>query len=82
MEEYVARNETMNTWRCLICQREFVQKFSANRHFKLVHCANERQQCHLCMIWRKNKTSLDQHIREVHKKGLHFTNQNRHHKTY
>ena len=60
-----------------MCQREFAQKFSAKRHFQLVHCANERQQCNLCFIWRKNKTSLDQHIREVHRRGLISSNQNR-----
>ena len=53
-----------------MCQREFSQKGTAKRHVQLVHCTNQRQQCHFCFIWRKNKVSLDQHIREVHKKGL------------
>ena len=70
VEEYLAFNENLNMWRCLMCLREFSQKHNATRHFRLVHCTNERQQCKFCFIWRKNKVSLDQHVREVHRKGL------------
>ena len=57
-------------WRCLMCQREFSQKHNGVRHFKLVHCTNEKQQCKYCFVWSKNKISLDQHIRDAHRKGL------------
>ncbi len=70
MEEYLAWNENTETWRCLICQKEFRNKYSSIRHFKIIHCANERLQCHLCLMWFKNKVCLDQHIRNLHKKGL------------
>ena len=53
-----------------MCQREFSQKHNATRHFKLVHCTNEKQQCKYCFVWSKNKISLDQHIRDAHRKGL------------
>ena len=53
-----------------MCQREFSHKHNGTRHLKLVHCSNEKQQCPFCFIWSKNKVSLSQHIRDLHKKGL------------
>ena len=70
MDEYLAWNENMSTWRCLMCQKEFSHKHNAVRHFKIMHCANEKQQCHLCFVWFKNKVCLDQHVRVAHKRGL------------
>ena len=51
-------------------QREFSQKNNATRHFRVVHCTNERQQCKFCFKWSENKVSLDQHIRDTHRRGL------------
>ena len=70
LDDYLAWNENLGTWRCLMCQREFSQKSSASRHFRVVHCPNERQQCHLCFLWSKNQISLQQHMRDSHRKGL------------
>ena len=70
LDDYLAWNENLCTWRCLMCQREFSQKSSASRHFRVVHCPNERQQCHLCFLWSKNQISLQQHMRDSHRKGL------------
>ena len=53
-----------------MCQKEFSFKRSGTRHLQLVHCSNEKQQCPFCFAWSKNKNSLDQHIRLLHKKGL------------
>ena len=70
MEEYLAFNENTETWRCLMCQKEFSHKTSATRHLRIVHCANDRQQCHLCFVWFKNKVCLNQHVRVAHRRGL------------
>ncbi len=70
LEDYLAENTHNNTWRCLICQKEFTQRRSAKRHFDEVHCKSNRSQCHLCYKWLKNARCLRSHIALSHKAGL------------
>ena len=69
-ESYVAFNSQMNSWRCLVCQKEFVRRSKVYRHLEMVHFDNPRLQCHICLKTFKNRFSLDGHVKKVHMKGL------------
>jgi len=70
MEDYISWNSHNNTWRCLVCQKEFKGSVGVKRHLQTSHFENKQEQCHLCPKWMKNIYSLKEHIRAIHKKGI------------
>ena len=70
LEDYLEFHTHQNSWRCLVCQREFSMKNNGLRHVRTVHCENEKEQCYLCLKWFKNDVSLAKHARLIHRKGV------------
>jgi len=70
LDDYMAWNSSMNTWRCLTCQKEFNMKHHVKVHIQSNHLENKAEQCYLCYKWFKNKFSLRAHFHHSHKKGL------------
>ena len=70
MEDYISKNKNLNTWRCLVCQKEFKSRLGVRKHLETSHFENQPVQCHLCLKFSKNVYALKEHIRFMHKKGL------------
>lgn len=51
---------------CQICGKQFGQKSTARRHFKLMHLPQSQAECEICHNILKNQYYLDLHTRQVH----------------
>ena len=70
LEDYMSYNNNKNSWRCVICQKEFRAKHHVKVHVQTNHFENDPEQCHICMKWMKNKFSLRCHISKIHRKEV------------
>merc|ERR1719354_391952 len=69
LKDYLSWNSNMQSWRCLVCQKETTLKHNAVRHFQDLHCENDREQCDVCDKWFENKRYRIAHFNSTHKKG-------------
>ena len=66
-DQWLALTPDQEKVKCLVCAKEFTQRWNARSHYKQFHSGITQQaSCHICGKTFKGKRNRNEHLRAVH----------------